>query len=261
MRASLNCPCPAWECSAPRGSGPQAHWHPAKRFCSRPSSGAMLDTHREENTSKIPREAGLETWGAGSPSRGTSCPVIVLAPVGAEVPACGPSAPKSASCGRASLRRTVSGAGGVGCERRWRGRGHHRIGRACPPLGDTSPVCPRVAPRPTTSETRLSPTGGLASGEVGHEPPHARLTPRTGLRGAWRQMRWVVTFGDRERTLKGKSLIGGSVVSGAGCRFEFGQQSDDNTVASLAYTQVKRVFRAFLPGGIQLIKERVILQN
>lgn len=44
--------------------------------------------------------------------------------------------------------------------------------------------------------------------------PGARLTPGTGLFGVWRGRRWVATFGNRDRTLKGKPLIGNSVLSG-----------------------------------------------
>lgn len=51
------------------------------------------------------------------------------------------------------------------------------------------------------------------------------------------------------------------MLSGAGDRFEFDQHSDDTTVASLAHSRVKRVLRVLLRGRIQLVKERLSLQN
>ena len=148
------------------------HLHSSsERFCPHHWSVAILDTQREESTSEIPREAGLATWGAGSPSPGTSCPVIVLAPVGAGVPVArlllqSPRAPAGLL-----LRARWAGLAWPGRERRWWGRGRPR-GRSPRPLGDPSPVCPEAAPRPATSETRLSPTyRGPSPGETGHGPP------------------------------------------------------------------------------------------
>lgn len=74
--------CQVRGCTLPWSSGPQ-YTCTLLNTCSHPWSAAILDTHREDSTSEVPREASLETWEAGSSSRGTSCPLIVLAPVGA----------------------------------------------------------------------------------------------------------------------------------------------------------------------------------
>lgn len=161
------------------------HLHSSSnRFCPHHWSVAILDTQREDSTSEIPREAGLATWGAGSPSPGTSCPLIVLAPVGAGVAAAclllqSPRAPAGLL-----LREWWAGLAWPGRERRWWGRCHRRVRWPRPPLGDPNPVCPEVAPRPATSETRLSPTyGGLARGRSDTDRPRGQGRPHN--RAAW----------------------------------------------------------------------------
>lgn len=159
------------------------------------------------------------------------------------------------------LRRTVSGAGGVGRERPWRGRDRPRVGRARPPFGDPSLVRPAVAPRPTTSETRLSPPGGLAGWRLDTNLPGGQACPESRTAWALEADETGCHVWEYGKDIKREVLHRDSVVSGAGGRFEFDQRSCDRTVANLAYTQVKRVLRAFLPGRIWLVKERRILQK
>lgn len=156
--------------------------HPPKHFCSHPWSAATLDTHREDSTSELPREAGLATWEAGSPSRGTSCPVIVLAPTGAG------RRILLAFCYRACELRPslfdehgqwvggvvtdLTGAGGASQER-----------TAATPLGGPGLSVRRAAPRPTTSETRLPPTGGLCWGILDTDSTRGQAHP--GNRAVW----------------------------------------------------------------------------
>lgn len=134
-----------------------------------------MDTHREESTSEIPREAGLATWGAGSPSRGTSCPVIVLAPLALKVLALRPSAPKPRA-----LCPDVSAALG---ERGWRGwtrTSGEREGSTLWAGASSSrgpQLCPRVPPRPTTSETQLPLSKGLAWGRLDTNLPRSQAYP------------------------------------------------------------------------------------
>lgn len=222
----------------PRSPAAQGHKAAGIRlsvFFSRPWSGAMLDTHREENTSEIPREAGLETWGAGSPFRGTSCPVIVLAPAGAGAPACGPSAAKPASCGRASAARGErAGLAGLVANVRGAGGTIPGSGGRVLPSGTPALSVPGWLRAPPPRKPGCRPPGAWPGGGWTRTSPEARRTRRTGLLGPWRPMRWVVTCGNTERTSQGKSLIGDSVASAAGGRFEFDQPSDDRTGANLA---------------------------
>ena len=88
--------------TAPAQPGDAPSLRPKAMVYRHSPAGAIVDTHREESTSAVPREAGLATWGAGSPSRGTSCPVIVLAPPEAEVLVGSPASPKPASSGPVS---------------------------------------------------------------------------------------------------------------------------------------------------------------
>lgn len=63
--------------------------------------------------------------------------------------------------------------------------------------------------------------------------------------------------------MEGKFLLGDSVLSGSEGRFKWDKRSDGITHFSqtCAFTGETRVERVFLPGRIQLVKDRVILQN
>lgn len=139
-----------------------------------PGSRAITDSHREESTSEIPREAGLATWGAGSPSRGTSCPVIVLAPVGA-----GGRGPASVLVRSGEPRRVLSEAQGARVGGR-RGAG----------LGRPAAAFPRGS-RPSRGSRCLSATDSPARGE------QVRAAREPGRPGGRRRPR--ATAGTRER--------------------------------------------------------------
>lgn len=112
-------------------------------------------------------------------------------------------------------------------------------GRVLP--SGTSRVCPRDALRPTTSETRLSPPGGLAWWRLDTNLPGDQAYPENRAAWALEADEMGCHVWEYGKDIKREVLARGLCVSGAGGRSEFDQRSDDRTEANLAYTQAKRV--------------------
>lgn len=150
----------------------------------------------------------METWGAGSPSRDTSCPVIVLVPMGAEVPVSRPHAAEPVNSGRASQLRTVSEIEAGGHERRGRKRGcprDHgpRSGPCVLSLGTQALSVLGWVSSPQPRNPGCRPPGAWPGRGWTQTSQGARQVPGTGTRGAYTWREWIATFGNRERTLKG----------------------------------------------------------